>query len=239
MELAKIERYVSDLMTVSGVDREGKEQSVGLALYHLLMSAALRDLMDDGEKELFRLLTKKLQYFFCTKLSLKERKETKKKKDFPPHPLLKEKDKKETEEKNPLPREAGLEERRKAFYQECMKRKEFYSDRLISKFYNEFSQVNKDTGKMKFEEEKYWDIDNRLEKWSTNSFAISDELAALRLQKQKKQGDAKERQQAAAQERTDANDRLEQEIAERKKKAITYEEWLASKEKNNDNQDNS
>ena len=50
-----------------------------LALYHLLMSAALRDLMDDGEKELFRLLTKKLQYFFCTRLSLKERKETKKK----------------------------------------------------------------------------------------------------------------------------------------------------------------
>ena len=239
MELARIERYVSDLMTVSGVDREGKEQSVGLALYHLLMSAALRDLMDDGEKELFRLLTKKLQYFFCTKLSLKERKETKKKKDFPPHPLLKEKDKKETEEKNPLPREAGLEERRKAFYQECMKRKEFYSDRLISKFYNEFSQVNKDTGKMKFEEEKYWDIDNRLEKWSTNSFAISDELAALRLQKQKKLGDAQERQQAVAQERTDANDRLEQEIAERKKKAITYQEWLASKEKNNDNQDNS
>ena len=43
-----IERYVSDLMTVSGVDREGREQSVGLALYHLLMSAALRDLMDDG-----------------------------------------------------------------------------------------------------------------------------------------------------------------------------------------------
>ena len=91
---------------------------------------------------------------------------------------------------------------------------------------------------MKFEEEKYWDIDNRLEKWSTNSFAISDELAALRLQKQKKQGDAKERQQAAAQERTDANDRLEQEIAERKKNAVSYEEWLASKEKNNDNQDN-
>ena len=239
MELARIERYVSDLMTVSGVDREGKEQSVGLALYHLLMSAALRDLMDDDEKELFKALAKKVQYFFCTKLSLKERKETKKKKDFPPHPLLKEKDKKETEEKNPLPREAGLEERRKAFYQECMKRKEFYSDRLISKFYNEFSQVNKDTGKMKFEEEKYWDIDNRLEKWSTNSFAISDELAALRLQKQKKLGDAHERQQAAAQERTDANDRLEQEIAERKKKAITYKEWLALKEKNNDNQDNS
>ena len=79
MELARIERYVSDLMTVSGVEMEGREQSVGLALYHLLMSAALRDLMDDDDKELFRLLTKKLQYFFCTRLSLKERKETKKK----------------------------------------------------------------------------------------------------------------------------------------------------------------
>ena len=65
MELTRIERYVSDLMTVSGVEKEGKEQNVGLALYHLLMSAALRDLMSDGEKELFRLLTKKLQYFFA------------------------------------------------------------------------------------------------------------------------------------------------------------------------------
>ena len=67
MEIGRIERYVSDLLTVSGVDKEGKEQNVGLALYHLLMSAALHDVMSDEDKDLFKALTKKLQYFFLQK----------------------------------------------------------------------------------------------------------------------------------------------------------------------------
>ena len=92
---------------------------------------------------------------------------------------------------------------------------------------------------MRFQGKRYWNTETRLKRWMNNQYTIADEAAALRLQKQKKLGDAQERQQAAAQERTDANDRLEQEIAERKKKAITYQEWLALKEKNNDNQDNS
>ena len=87
MELTRIERYVSDLMTVSGVEKEGREQNVGLALYHLLMSAALRDLMSDDDKELFRQLAKKVQYFFCTRLSLKERKRKTEKKVFPHTPF--------------------------------------------------------------------------------------------------------------------------------------------------------
>ena len=74
MEYEKIERYVSELLTLSAVDKEGREQTVGSALYHLLMSAAIRDLMSDEEKELFSELAKKLQYFFCTRLNLKERK---------------------------------------------------------------------------------------------------------------------------------------------------------------------
>ena len=230
MELARIERYVSDLMTVSGVEKEGKEQSVGLALYHLLMSAALRDLMDDGEKELFRLLTKKLQYFFCTKLSLKERKETKKKKDFPPHPLLKEKDKKETEEKN-----IDIAGRRDAFKKECAQYVGQYDRQRLDDFFYYWAEEASSTGKMRFELEKTWNTEYRLRRWMNTKYSVDNTAAAIRLQKQKKQQPS----EAAAQERTDANDRLEQEIAERKKKAITYQEWLASKEKNNDNQDNS
>ena len=99
MEYEKIERYVSELLTLSAVDKEGMEQTVGPALYHLLMSAAIRDLMSDEEKELFRELTKKLQYFFCTRLNLKERKGKQKKENFPPNPLIKEKQKKGKEEK--------------------------------------------------------------------------------------------------------------------------------------------
>ena len=57
------------------------------------------------------------------------------------------------------------------------------------------------------------------------------EQADMKKQQVKEQANAE--QQRIAQERTDANDRLEQEIAERKKNAVSYKEWLASKEKNN------
>ena len=187
MELARIERYVSDLMTVSGVDREGKEQSVGLALYHLLMSAALRDLMDDGEKELFRLLTKKLQYFFCTKLSLKERKETKKKKNFPPNPLLKEKDKKETEEKKTEQNTAAGDDVLEGFRKECLRYVGQYGQELVDDFYFHWKQVDRETGKRLFEVKRCFDIDSQLRAWSKSEYTLSKEAAALRLQKQKKQ----------------------------------------------------
>ena len=204
MELARIERYVSDLMTVSGVDREGKEQSVGLALYHLLMSAALRDLMDDGEKELFRLLTKKLQYFFCTKLSLKERKETKKKKNFPPNPLLKEKDKKETEEKKTEQNTAAGEDVLEGFRKEGLRYVGQYGQEMIDDFYFHWKQVDRETGKRLFEVKRCFDIDSQLRAWSKSEYTLSKEAAALRLQKQKKQQPseavvAAEREQAEAQ----------------------------------------
>ena len=186
MELARIERYVSDLMTVSGVEREGREQSVGLALYHLLMSAALRDLMDDDEKELFRLLTKKLQYFFCTKLSLKERKETKKKKNFPPHPLLKEKDKKETEEKKTEQNTAAGDDVLEGFRKECLRYVGQYGQEMIDDFYFHWKQVDRETGKRLFEVKRCFDIDSQLRAWSKSEYTLSKEAAALRLQKQKK-----------------------------------------------------
>ena len=223
MELTKIERYVSDLMTVSGIEKEGKEQTVGLALYHLLMSAALRDVMSDDDKELFSLLTKKLQYFFCTKLSLKERKRKTEKKNFPPNPLLKEKEKTEKEEK-PLSLKVGAKE---AFHEECLKRIGQYDEQQLADFYNWWSEEN-EKGQMRFQTERYWNIDNRLKRWVKNQYSAANTAAAIRLQKQKRQQD---RQQAIAQERNEANDRLWQQYADMKKGAVSHEEWLASKKK--------
>ena len=224
MELARIERYVSDLMTVSGVEKEGKEQSVGLALYHLLMSAALRDLMDDGEKELFRLLTKKLQYFFCTKLSLKERKETKKKKNFPPHPLLKEKDKKETEEKN-----IDIAGRRDAFKKECAQYVGQYDRQRLEDFFYYWAEEASSTGKMRFELEKTWNTEYRLRRWMNTKYSVDNTAAAIRLQKQKKQGDALERQQAvAAAEREQAEAQREAEREQDRQRAGGLDEQIAA-----------
>lgn len=230
MELARIERYVGDLMTVSGVEKEGKEQNVGLALYHLLMSASLHDLMSDDEKDLFKALTKKLQFFFCTRLSLKERKRNKEKKIIPPNPLLKEKEKTEKEEK-PLSLKVGAKE---AFYRECQARLGQYDEQQLDDFYNWWSEEN-EKGQMRFQTERYWNIDNRLKRWVKNKYSAENTAAAMRLKRAKKQqaveADAHERQQTVAKERTDDNARLEQEIEERKRNAVSYEEWLASKRK--------
>ena len=230
MELTRIERYVSDLMTVSGVEKEGKEQNVGLALYHLLMSASLHDLMSDDEKDLFKALTKKLQFFFCTRLSLKERKRNKEKKIIPPNPLLKEKEKTEKEEK-PLSLKVGAKE---AFYRECQARLGQYDEQQLADFYNWWSEEN-EKGQMRFQTERYWNIDNRLKRWVKNKYSAENTAAAIRLKRAKKQqaveADAHERQQTVAKERTDDNARLEQEIEERKRNAVSYEEWLASKRK--------
>ena len=230
MELARIEHYVGDLMTVSGVEKEGKEQNVGLALYHLLMSASLHDLMSDDEKDLFKALTKKLQFFFCTRLSLKERKRNKEKKIIPPNPLLKEKEKTEKEEK-PLSLKVGAKE---AFYRECQARLGQYDEQQLADFYNWWSEEN-EKGQMRFQTERYWNIDNRLKRWVKNKYSAENTAAAMRLKRAKKQqaveADAHERQQTVAKERTDDNARLEQEIEERKRNAVSYEEWLASKRK--------
>ena len=98
--MAKVEQYVGDLMTVSGVEKEGKEQTVGLALYHLLMSAALHDLMSDDDKDLFKALTKKLQYFFLHPFELKREKGKTKKRKFPPKPPIKRKTNKRERREN-------------------------------------------------------------------------------------------------------------------------------------------
>ncbi len=234
MEQTRIERYIVDLLTVSAVNRDGGERSVYDTLYHLLMAVASYEQLSDDEKELVTSLKKKLQYFFCARFSLKERKETKKKKNFPPNPLIKEKAKKETEEKENT---HTIGERREVFHQECLKRENKYDRDSLANFYYFYSQVNPVTGKMHFEEETYWDMDNRLELWMSNSNTVKDKTAAIRMKRlEKKQMTADTaRQQAIAQERQDDNDRLEQEIEERKRNAVSYNDWLAmKKEKESD-----
>ena len=233
--MTRIERYVSDRLEMSGIN----SQSVGLvvftALRHVLTAVGIHERMSDEERVVFEHMRKETQQYFASKFNLKERKGSKEKKILPPNPLLKEKETKGKEQENP----PTVCDAREAFRRECQSYVGQYGEQCVADFYRHWSEENPRSGKMRFQGKRYWNTETRLKRWMNNQYTIADEAAALRLQKQKKLGDAQERQQAAAQERTDANDRLEQEIAERKKKAITYQEWLASKEKNNDNQDNS
>ena len=246
MEYEKIERYVSELLTLSAVDKEGREQTVGSALYHLLMSAAIRDLMSEEEKELFSELAKKLQYFFCTRLNLKERKGKQKKENFPPNPLIKEKQKKGKEEKKlslvgdgnseavfEEKTDAGkakrlkghsvlsatLEARRAAFLEELKAYNNTYQPQLLNNFFFYWSEENPRTGKMLFEEQRTWNINHRLKRWANNQFAAADTAAAIRMKRLAKQ---QQKEQLAEQAR--ALEAKEREQAREHREAVREEE---------------
>ena len=117
---------------------------------------------------------------------------------------------------------------REVFHQECLGYVDKYDEQRLADFYNYWSEVNEQTGKMRFEEQRYWNTERRLKRWMNTSYSADNSAAALRLKRtQKKQayGSSVAEQQAAA-KRAEDNARLEQEIRERKAGAVSYEEYL-------------
>ena len=224
MEQTRIDRYVTDLLELSAISEDGAEGNVYVALRHLLTAVGIYEQMTDDERKLMVALKKKMQYFFSTRFSLKERKEKTKKKIIPPNPLLKEKEKKETEEKTYIcVGDADLE----AFRKECLGYVGQYDPQLVANFFNYFTQRDAN-GMMHFQNESYWDTGKRLALWVNNPISAASTAAAERLKKQKNR---QAKQQAVAQERNEANDRLWQQYADMKKGAVSHEEWLAMRKK--------
>ena len=228
MDQQKIERYVEDLLTVSGILKDGAEQPVWLLLHHLYSAVAMYELMNPQQRALIAGIQRKLRYFFDAKCDLKERKRKQEKENTPPHPLYKEKARKEKEEKN------IYIEGREAFHQECLSYVNKYDVERLADFYNYWSEVNEKTGKMRFEKERYWNTERRLKRWMNTSYSADNSAAALRLEREKKKTvkhvATTAEQQAIAAKRAEDNARLEQEIAERKQGAVSYEEYLKMKE---------
>ena len=235
MEIQQIERYVEDLLTVSGFREDGAEHHLWVLLRHLYSAVAMYEHLSDEDKEIVASTQKKLRYFFESKCNLKERKGKKREKEeTPPAPLLEEKEKiKRKEQKTthtPKKRfSASLEERKEAFRKECFKYEEEYNGAFIADFYNWFSELSQDGEKMRFECERYFSVKNRLKNWSKNSIASEKEVAAAKAQFVK--GKAVERQvqadeeRAMAVERERANQEREAEIERSKAGAVSYEEW--------------
>ena len=224
MDQQKIERYVEDLLTVSGILKDGAEQPVWLLLHHLYSAVAMYELMNPQQRALIAGIQRKLRYFFDAKCDLKERKRKQEKENTPPHPLYKEKARKEKEEKN------IYIEGREAFHQECLSYVNKYDVDRLADFYNYWSEVNEKTGKMRFEKERYWNTERRLKRWMNTSYSADNSAAALRLEREKKKTvkhvATTVEQQAIAAKRAADNARLEQEIRERKAKAVSHEEYL-------------
>ena len=102
------------------------------------------------------------------------------------------------------------------------------------KFFYYWAEEVNGTGMMLWETKKSWNTKFRLASWSKRSFEVNDQAAELRLAKAKGKRQAAEQQTMTA-ERDDNNARLEQEIAERKAGAVSYEDYLKMKERNESN----
>ena len=156
-EYEKIERYVNDLLTVMGIDKDGEEQLLWLFLHHACCAAAIYEVLGDDMKPVYTEMLKKLNYFFSSKISLKQRKRRKEKENFPPYPLLKGKVKQEKGEKNIYTHTAvgetgivfsDLDQRKEAFKMECWARRNDYDRKMLANFFNYWSDVNPKTHKI-------------------------------------------------------------------------------------------
>ena len=234
MQIEVIERYVDQVLEVNGMVK-GTEEQLRLLLSHLYTAVGMYQLLDKDQKLLVAKLQKQLRHFFYAKCDLKERKSKKDKEKTPLHPSIKEKENKEKEQKTHTHAErdfsGSLIERKKVFYDECEKLKSKYDSQLVDDFYCYWSEENKNESKMLFEYEKTWNTAKRMHKWANNPISCAKKAAVLRLEKTKK-GKTKAvdtaKQQQAAAERSDANDRLFQAIEENKRNAVSYEEWKSA-----------
>ena len=123
---------------------------------------------------------------------------------------------------------------REDFHQECLRYVGIYDEQRLADFYNYWSEVNEQTDKMRFKEQRYWNTERRLKRWMNTSYSVDNTAAAIRLKRTRKKQTQEEsavnqREQAVAAKREEDNEKLEREIAERKKGAVSYEEYLKMK----------
>ena len=238
MQVDAIERYVDQILEVNGFCKGDKELLRQL-LHRLYTAATMFHLMTEEQRALIGRIQMQLSPFFVTKIVLKERKRRAKKRNIPPTPPNKEKNIPQEKDEKTL----SLAERRESFHQECLEYVDKFDNQQLSDFYNYWSEEDPKIGKMRFEKQRFWNTERRLKRWINKSYASENIAAALRLEKTKQNLSKKEakdkgkttetaKQQQTAAERDDANEQLFQQIAENKKKAVSYEEYLAKKNEN-------
>ena len=232
---SQIQSYVGKLLEMSGIERE--EGFVGKLLFHAYVAVALYEFTTVEERAIINGIQKRMNYFFSSTMKLKERKRKKEKDIFPPIPLSIEKENKEKEEINTHTdvREtrcefSGLDARRNDFAKKLWAHHDKYSRELLTSFYNYWSEENPESGRMRFEETRYFNIANRLSRWVKSSYTLSDQTASIRLKKAQKreqqvQTEASQ-QQAAAAEREQENVEREAKAEESRQTQMLTEDYI-------------
>lgn len=220
------EQTVDRQLVDAGMKSDHEEQAIRQMFFHLFCAIRYYRDMTYAEKNKAGFLYRtKFKNTYSLTGFFKERKRKRDKKSSPLHPSYKE--------------ESGVKDKaqkiiyiagREAFHQECLGYVDKYDEQRLADFYNYWSEVNEQTGKMRFEEQRYWNTERRLKRWMNTSYSADNSAAALRLKRtQKKQAPSSTAEQQAAAKRAEDNARLEQEIEERKAGAVSYEEYLKMK----------
>ena len=244
MNIDEMKRSIGHLLDDRGLTTDYKEPSVRLLLYHLYVAMDIYRYMTSSEKNKAGFWYRTFKNSYRLTGFLKERKRKRDKEKSPLHPSYKER---ETEVKEKAQKTLSLaelenfalDEDQIAFWNEC---KQFigkkYSYKMVQSFFVHWGEKAKKNHKMLWQYERSWNTAFRLAAWKNKSYSVNDEVAAIRLQKAKKK-QAEEMntadQQAIAAKRDEDNARLEQEIEARKAGAVSYEEYLKMKEKNESN----
>ena len=235
MQIEVIERYVDQVLEINGFCKGDKELLRQL-LHRLYTAATMFHLMTDEQRALIGRIQTELSPFFVTKCNLKEGKRKGRKRKIPPTPPNKVKEGQLKDQKT-----RTYAASRESFHQECLAYVGQYDTQLLSDFYNYWSEVNEKTGKMRFQEERYWSTERRLKRWVKNQYSSATTAAALRLEKakkgKKKEQDTAKQQQAAAVARSEDNERLFQAIEENKRNAVSYEKYLEQKQSSDENKE--
>ena len=235
-EYEKIERYVSNLLTLSGVDLEG-ESAAGTLLFHAYVAVAMFELMNAKERALVKGIQRRMKYFFSVNVNLRERKRKTAKEILPPTPLSIEKDNKEKEENTTL--SAGralslplsdLEKRQNAFKMEIWNHRGDMDMDMLNDFYYYWTDVNPKTQKMRFEEQRYFSVEKRLQRWKKNEISNSIAASKIRLKRTKKRDELEQTeaslQQAAASEREQENADREAKAEESRQTQMLTEDYI-------------
>ena len=236
-----IEDMIANKLELSGMKNEGAEGQCRALLYHLYTAVELYRLMVPAEKQIAKEWHDVFAKDFRVNQFLKELKSKKNKEKTAPAPHRKEKNKKEKVQKtrhSDAHAKQDLEERKKAFWNELLKYENKYGRQMLLKFYYYWAEELENLNMMKWEAEKArrsFDIKCRLGIWSKRSYETDDKAADIHFERVKGKKSAKaavntQEEQAIAAKRAEDNEKLEQEIAERKQGAVSYEEYIRQKE---------
>ena len=228
MNIDEMKRSIGHLLDDRGLTTDYKEPSVRLLLYHLYVAMDIYRYMTSSEKNKAGFWYRTFKNSYRLTGFLKERKRNRERKIPPCTPLIK-KGHLEKGMKMCLCVEhdgEAVDERRKKFWTELEQYIGKYDRQMVLKFFYYWAEEMKGVDQMRWEIQKSWNTSYRLAAWSKRSYNKDDQAAELRLAKAK--GKQQKEPELTA-EREDNNARLEQEIAERKASAVSYEEWLKMK----------